>query len=104
MRWAERLKPESMMKYGRTMHLPKLYVDNKKLDGFLEHFINNNNCSKSLCVNDILEEGQTAPNACAHCSTWAKKVISYDEAEVAQWKELCSGVLQSIEDGSIYRY
>ncbi|MBR5682709.1 MAG: hypothetical protein IKW96_05445 [Ruminococcus sp.] len=102
MRWAERLKPESMMKYGRTMHLPKLYVDNKKLDGFLEHFINNNNCSKSLCVNDILEEGQTAPNACAHCSTWAKKVISYDEAEVAQWKELCASVLQSIEDGSIY--
>lgn len=103
MRWMEYLKPEAMMSYGRTMHLPKLYVDNKKLDGFLEHFINNNNCANSLCVNDILEEGQTAPNACAHCSTWAKKVISYDEAEVAQWKQLCSGVLQSIEDGSIYR-
>lgn len=103
MRWMEFLKPEAMMAYGRTMHLPKLYVDNKKLDGFLEHFINNNNCSKSLCVNDILEEGQTAPNACAHCSSWAKKVISYDEAEVAQWKQLCGSVLQSIEDGSIYR-
>ncbi len=102
MRWMERLKPEAMMRYGRTMHLPKLYVDNKKLDGFLEHFINNNNCASSLCVNDILEEGQTAPNACAHCSNWAKKVISYDEAEVAQWKELCSSVLQSLEDGSIY--
>ena len=104
MRWMDRLKPESMMAYGRTMHLPKLYVDNKKLDGFLEHFINNNNCASSLCVNDILEEGQTAPNACAHCSNWAKKVISYDEAEVEQWKGLCSGVLQSIEDGSIYKY
>ena len=103
MRWMEFLKPEAMMAYGRTMHLPKLFVDNKKLDGFLEHFINNNNCSKSLCVNDILEEGQTAPNACAHCSSWAKKVISYDEAEVAQWKELCGGVLRSIENGSIYR-
>ena len=102
MRWMEFLKPEAMMAYGRAMHLPKLYVDNKKLDGFLEHFINNNNCANSLCVNDILEEGQTAPNACAHCSTWAKKVISYDEAEVAQWKELCATVLQSLEDGSIY--
>ncbi|WP_303819288.1 hypothetical protein [Ruminococcus flavefaciens] len=102
MRWMEKLKPEAMMRYGRTMHLPKLYVDNKKLDGFLEHFINNNNCANSLCVNDILEEGQTAPNGCAHCSTWAKKVISYDEAEVAQWKELCATVLQSLEDGSIY--
>ena len=65
--------------------------------------INNNNCSNSLCANDILEDGRTAPNACAYCSTWAKKVISFDEAETAQWKELCAGVLRSIEDGSIYK-
>ena len=104
MRWAERLKPEAMMNYGRTMHLPKVYVDNKKLDGFLEHFIHNNNCANSLCASDILEDGQKAPNACAYCSTWAKKVISYDEAEVAQWKELCGSVLKSIEDISIYNY
>ena len=103
MRWMEYLKPEAMMNYGRTMHLPKLFVDNKKLDGFVEHFININNCATSLCVNDILEDGETAPNACAHCSTWAKKVISYDEAEVAQWKELCASVLQNIEDGAIFK-
>ena len=103
MRWGERLKPEAMMKYGRTMHLPKVYVDNKKLDGFLEHFINNNKCAESLCACDILEEGQKAPNACAYCSNWAKKVISYDEAEVAQWKELCGSVLRNIEDNSIYK-
>jgi collagenase-like PrtC family protease len=104
MRWGDRLKPEAMMNYGRTLNPPKIYVDNKKLDGFLEHFINNNNCANSLCACDILEDGQTAPNACAHCSTWAKKVISYDEAEVAQWKELCGSVLRNIEDNSIYKY
>lgn len=104
MRWAENLKPEAMMAYGKTMHLPKVYVDNKKLDGFLDHFINNNNCANSLCASDILEDGQKAPNACAYCSTWAKKVISYDEAEVTQWKELCGNVLKNIEDISIYNY
>ena len=103
MRWMDMLKPEAMIAYGRTMHLPKLYVDNKKLDGFIEHFIKNNKCSESLCVNDILEKGTTAPNACAHCTTWAKKVISCDENEVAQWKPVCEGVLQSIENGSIYK-
>ncbi|MBO5318326.1 MAG: hypothetical protein J6B01_00780 [Ruminococcus sp.] len=103
MRWMDMLKPEAMMAYGRTMHLPKIYVDNKKLDGFIEHFINNNKCSESLCVNDILEKGKTAPNACAHCTTWAKKVISYDENEVDQWRQICTGILQSIEDGSIYK-
>ena len=103
MRFMDKLKPEAMMAYGRTMHLPKLYVDNKKLDGFLEHFIKNNNCSKTLCVDDILEEGQRPENACAHCSQWAKKVISYDPAEVAQWTEIAGSVLKGIENGTIYK-
>ena len=103
MRWMDMLKPEAMMAYGRTMHLPKIYVDNKKLDGFLEHFVKNNNCDKSLCVNDILEGSERPANACSHCSTWAEKVISYDKAEVEQWKGLAKSVLQGIENGTIYK-
>jgi len=103
MRWMDMLKPEAMMAYGRTMHLPKIYVDNKKLDGFLEHFVKNNNCDKTLCVNDILEGSERPANACSHCSTWAEKVISYDKAEVEQWKVLAKSVLQGIENGTIYK-
>ena len=103
MRFMDKLRPESMMNYGRTMHLPKLYVDNKKLDGFIEHFIKNNNCKNSLCVNDILEGQERPANACSYCSNWAEKVISYDKAEVEQWKQLCSGVLHDIENGTIYQ-
>jgi len=102
MRFMERLKPEAMMAYGRTMSFPKLYVDNTKLDGFIEHFIKANNCDKTLCANNMVEPGQTAENMCTHCSVWAKKVVSYDEAEVAQWKEVAGSILRGIEDGSIY--
>ena len=103
MRFMERLKPESMMAYGRTMNFPKLYVDNTKLDGFIEHFIKANNCDKTLCANNMVEPGQTAENMCTHCTRWAEKVVSYDEAEVAQWKEVAGSILRGIEDGSIYR-
>lgn len=102
MRFMERLKPEAMMAYGRTMSFPKLYVDNTKLDGFIEHFIKANNCDKTLCANNMVEPGQTAENMCTHCSVWAKKVVNYDEAEVAQWKEVAGSILRGIEDGSIY--
>ena len=102
MRFMERLKPESMMAYGRTMSFPKIYVDNTKLDGFIEHFIKANNCDKTLCANNMVEPGQTAENMCTHCTAWAKKVVSYDEAEVAQWKEVAGSILRGIEDGSIY--
>ena len=97
------LNPEAMAAYGRTMNLPALYVDNKKLDGFLDHFIKNNNCSNTLCMDSILETGETAPNACGHCSAWAKKVISYDEAEVAAWTKVAETVLKNLQDGTIYK-
>ena len=100
----ELLNPVAMAEYGRTMNLPQIYVDNKKLDGFLEHFINNHGaCENNLCMNDILENGETAPNACGHCSAWAKKVISYDENEVAQWKKTAESVLQNLQNGTIYK-
>ncbi len=102
-RWMEMMKPEAMMNYGRTMNLPDIVVDNKKLDGFLEHFINNNNCANSLCADTILNEGETAPNACKYCSNWAKKVVSWNEDEVNQWKQICENTLRSLEDGSIFK-
>ena len=97
------IRPEAMMAYGRTMNLPHIYVDNKKLDGFLDHFINNYNCNNSLCMNDILENGETSPNACGHCSGWAKKVISYDEQEVAEWTKIAESVLQTLQNGTLYK-
>ncbi len=103
MRFMDKLKPESMMAYGRTMNFPHIHVDNTKLDGFLEHFIKCNNCDKTLCANNMVEPGQKVDNMCTYCTEWAKKVVTYDEAEVAQWKECASGILRGIETGSIYR-
>ncbi len=102
-RFMDKLKPESMMAYGRTMNFPNIVIDNRKLDGFLDHFVNNYNCDKTLCANNILSADSDAPNKCAHCSGWAAKAISYDEQEVAQWVALAESVLNGIEDGSIYR-
>ncbi len=102
-RFMERLKPESMMAYGRTMNFPKIVIDNSKLDGFLEHFINSNNCDKSLCANSILPVGESAPNSCKFCSNWADKAISFNEQEVNQWLGVAEGILKGIETGSIFR-
>ncbi|MBR0484129.1 MAG: hypothetical protein IJJ69_05015 [Oscillospiraceae bacterium] len=104
LRFEESLKPEAMMQFGRTMGFPKIYVDNKKLDGFLEHFINDYKCDKSLCISSILEDDISKyPNACGHCKAWAKKVISYDVNEVEQWKAVASDLLSKIENGTIYK-
>lgn len=103
MRHMDKLKPEAIMAYGRAMNFPKIKVDNRKLDGFLDHFIKNYNCDNMLCSNNIIEKGEKNLLACSHCSAWADKAISYDKAEVEQWKAITSQVLQGIEDGSIYK-
>ncbi|MCP4135642.1 MAG: hypothetical protein GY754_32035 [bacterium] len=61
-----------------------MYFDNKALDGFMEHFINND-CHDKTC-----EE-------CKYCDSWAKKAIQlkgYDEATIDPVK-----VIGDIRDG-----
>ena len=102
LRFMEVLKPEAMMNYGRTMNWPNIYLDNNKLDGFLEHFMQSD-CSCKVCADSILPTGEQASNACAHCSVWAKKAITFDENEVNQWKQFAEATLKGLEDGTIYR-
>ena len=102
-RFMDKLKPEAMMAYGRTMNFPNIYIDNRKLDGFLEHFVNDYNCDKTLCADNIIANGETAPNMCSHCSGWAKKAISFNEQEVKQWMGVAESVLRGIETGSIFK-
>lgn len=47
----------------------KIYIDNKKLDGFIKPFFN----KKDFCDNNCL--------SCNHCQIWSKKCIDYIMAE-----------------------
>lgn len=47
----------------------KVYIDNKKLDGFLEAYIRNENFCRNDCTN------------CNYCEIFARKCIDYKEAE-----------------------
>ena len=103
MRYMDRLKPECMVTYGRAMHLPHIYIDNNKLNGFIDHFIKCNNCADSLCADNIFPQGEKSPISCNYCGLWAGKVITYIHEEIEQWKNIASGVLNNLENGKIYK-
>ncbi len=104
LRFAEQMYPDVPPRFGRTMTFPELYIDNRKLDGFIEHFVHDYRCDETLCHGGMTEgEADNFRNACGYCEAWAKKAVTYDEQEVAQWKEIASGLLKSIEDGTLYR-
>lgn len=103
MRFAERMNHEFFPKYGRTMNFPNIYIDNKKLDGFIDHFINNNNCANSLCAGTIIEDGRECSYSCNYCGKWAEKVVSYDKEEVDQWLAVSSEILKALQSGGMYK-
>lgn len=59
-------------KYLDMLDLSEIYVGNKKLDGFLEKFIKNNQCDKKICtsIDKIKLENEDSKLYCAYCSSW----------------------------------
>ena len=103
LRYMESMKPDVPPRFGRVMNFPNIYIDNTKLDGFLEHFINGYRCDATLCRGGMTSGvADNFPNACGHCAAWAAKVISYDKEEVEAWKAAAAQFLSDYEDGAFY--
>ena len=100
-RFMEYMNPTFAPIYGRVMNFPKIYIDNKKLDGFMDHFIKHN-CANSLCAGTIIEDGMKCDHACDRCGSWVDKVISYDKDEVEAWKKVAETLLNGLPSGAQY--
>lgn len=83
----ERYNIKEVLTYLETLDAPNIKIDNKKLDGFLDKFIQHNQCDNKICVakEELENTGDHSKLYCAYCSSWAKKVLSYDEKEVNEY-------------------
>ncbi|MEW6378144.1 MAG: peptidase U32 family protein [bacterium] len=68
-----------------------VYIDNRKLDGFLDYF-KNHDCEGSICDVD-----------CKYCSTVAKKAITFDQEKLARHIEDLETLIRMFEDRSAFR-
>lgn len=68
-----------------------IYMDNKKLDGFLKHFIEKS-CRETFC------------DDCAYCATWAKKAIVKKEfnGDFANPEEVIQKLTSSFANGDVF--
>ena len=85
--------------FNDVFDLPDIYVDNKKLDNFINHFIESNSCMYSHCGCGSL----SGDNDCNYCSSWAKKVITFDEEKRNNWIEFVGAFLGYFDDRSIFK-
>ncbi len=104
---ATREIPQEFKVFSEFYKLPEIYIDNKKLDGFIKKFITNYDCNQKICAvfnsagsnNKKDKDGQVE---CSYCKQWVEKAISYDSKEIALWAGGASGILNAINDGSIF--
>lgn len=87
------------IQYTRCLTPPPITLDNKKLDGFLEHFIYHNHCSNHICG---LTTSSGAPNTCYHCLNWVSKAISYNEEEVNKWLSQVNEAFDNLKQSSLF--
>jgi collagenase-like PrtC family protease len=66
------------------MRAPKVFIDNTKLDGFLEHF------KKDLC------HGQCDSGGCTYCAEWAEKVVQVNANDVADYSHLVKQLIDPL--------
>lgn len=83
--------------------LPDVYVDNNKLNGFLEKFVSHYDCNKKVCD---WTDAKTAPDSnsleCAYCKHWADKVITSNQEQVAQWLTKSRGIYNALCDSKLF--
>lgn len=97
----QRYNISALKNYQRVFNLPDIYIDNKKLDGFLEHFVDSYSCDKCVCdMSDGKTEGKSLK--CSYCKSWSEKAVSYNEQEIIDWKDNADRVLESMVDSEIY--
>lgn len=67
------ITPNNLLK-DKMLPFPKIHIDNKKLDGFIDYFYKNNiDCLNLQCKD------------CWHCYEYANKAISIDNKEVSSY-------------------
>jgi len=70
---------------------PPFYIDNKELDGFIEHFLREN-CRDKLC------------DECKYCDKATKKLLKYDIEDYEELSSHYNKCLGDIISGDIFIY
>lgn len=95
---------EVLQKYGRSMKYPDIYIDNRKLDGFADHFFRSAECRSKLCGANLVDADSKNHSLCNYCNNWAKKAVSCNREEVESWKKNTEEVLSAIETRKIFNH
>ncbi len=86
-----------LLKMKESAFLPPIHIDNRKLDGFLEHF------EKSPCADKLCFSRSPENYDCDYCKRTAKKAVKIDEEKRQRNLEEKRETLNKILSGRMFR-
>lgn len=89
-------------KYFGAFNLPEIYLDNRKLDGFLEKFTTKFVCDEFTCEGSDNSKSGGIPK-CSYCKTWAGNTISYNEEERRKWLLESDSVNKGLAESRVFK-
>ena len=95
---------EILKKMPKIHQTPEMYLDNQKLDGFLDKFVKSFDCLSKICddtefkndENDIKDDGK-----CGYCRTWKNKAFTINKREQMEWIENSDEVIHDLKESKI---
>lgn len=100
LRRLHKFNEKNLMRYASIFNLPNIYIDNKKLDGFFEKFIDNFDCNNKIC--GCMKDKNKSNMYCYYCDKWAGKVVSNDFEETEEWLDICDKVCETLNDSQMF--
>lgn len=98
------LNLDTLMRYGNFFKLPEIFIDNNKLDGFIEHFIKNNQCKNKICWLENYNPEKYSDKYCYYCYKWSKKSITYkDDQTRKEWIEGAESLKDDLVSSRVFR-
>jgi collagenase-like PrtC family protease len=97
---------KEVIKFIQTFHLPDINIDNKKLNGFIQQFINGNKCSTKICddkgfANDNYKNSNN--QSCSYCKKWALRTVYFDEKKRCIWINKAKRALNILSASKIFK-
>ncbi|MDR1067361.1 MAG: U32 family peptidase [Clostridiales bacterium] len=96
---------KDLIKYSEIFNVPDIYMDNKKLDGFINKFaFGKHKCCEHICAGHNAVMNGSNPAQCDYCGTWAAKTVTVASAEKEEWVERADDVLESLNTGAFFKF
>ncbi|HEY9061406.1 MAG TPA: U32 family peptidase [Pseudobacteroides sp.] len=92
---------DEVKKFFDAFNLPDFYLDNRKLDGFLEKFTTKFVCDEFTCEGSEISK-PSGITKCSYCKTWAEKAISFNDEERKKWLLKTDSVNSGLVESKIF--